>query len=53
MSPAALFWIPVAVRFALIGGAGLVGWYLWGFTAGLAVTLIVLTVLVLVQLRYM
>lgn len=53
MSPAALFWIPVLVRFALIGSSGLAGWYVWNFTAGLAVAFAVLLVLVIVQLRYM
>ena len=53
MSPAALFWIPVLIRFALIAGAGLGGWYAWNFTGGLAVAFIVLLVLVIVQLRYM
>jgi len=53
MSPAALFWIPVLVRFALIGGAGVAGWYVWNFTGGLAVAFLVLLVLVVVQLRYM
>ena len=53
MSPAALFWIPVLVRFALIGGAGLAGWSVWNFTGGLAVAFLVLLVLVIVQLRYM
>lgn len=53
MSPFALFWIPVLVRFALIFGAGLAGWYAWNFTAGLAVAFLVLMGLVIVQLRYM
>lgn len=53
MTPRSLFWIPVFVRFALIGVAGCVGWYVWNFTAGLAVSLFILTVLVIVQLRYM
>ena len=41
------------VRFALIGGAGLAGWYVWNFTAGLALAFLVLLVLVIVQLRNM
>lgn len=53
MSPAALFWIPVLVRFALITGAGLVGWSLWGFSAGLAFAFLILLSLVVVQLRNM
>ncbi len=53
MSPAALFWIPVLIRFALIGSAGLAGWYIWNFTGGLALAFLVLLVLVIVQLRYM
>lgn len=53
MSPRSLFWIPVAVRFALVWAAGLVGWYLWTFTIGLAIAFIVLTILVLVQLANM
>lgn len=53
MSPKALFWIPVAVRFALIAAAGLAGGYAWGATAGALTALAVLTVMVLVQLGYM
>ncbi len=53
MSPAALFWIPVAVRLALVASAGLAGWYVWSLTVGLAITLLVLTVMVLMQLGYM
>ncbi len=53
MSPASLFWIPVAVRFALVGAAGLAGWYVWSLTVGLAISLAVLTAMVLVQLGYM
>ena len=53
MSPAALFWVPVAVRFALVASAGLAGWYVWSLTTGLAISLAVLTVMVLVQLGYM
>ncbi len=53
MSPKALFWIPVAVRFALIAAAGITAWTLWGVTAGALVALLVLTVMVLVQLGYM
>ena len=41
------------VRFALIGSAGLVGWYVWNFTIGLMVAFVVLLGLVIVQLRYM
>ncbi len=53
MSPVALFWVPVAVRFALVASAGLAGWYVWSLTIGLAISLVVLTVMVLVQLNYM
>ncbi len=53
MSPVALFWVPVAVRFALVASAGLAGWYVWSLTIGLAISLFVLTVMVLVQLGYM
>ncbi len=53
MSPRALFWIPVAIRFALIAAAGLAGWYLWSLTTGLALSLVILTIMVLVQLGYM
>ncbi len=53
MSPAALFWIPVLIRFSLIGGAGLAGGYVWNFTGGLVVAFVVLLGLVMVQLRYM
>lgn len=53
MSPTALFWIPVAVRFALVAAAGLAGGYVWNLAAGLALALAVLTVMVLFQLAYM
>jgi len=53
MTPRSLFWIPVLVRFMLVWGAGLAGWYLWDFTIGLAISFIVLTLLVIIQLRYM
>lgn len=53
MSPVALFWIPVAVRLMLVASAGLVGWYVWSLTVGLAIALAVLTVMVLLQLGYM
>ena len=53
MSPAALFWIPVAVRLTLVASAGLAGWYVWSLTIGLAIALAVLMVMVLVQLGYM
>ena len=53
MSPTALFWTPVAVRLCLVAAAGLTGWYVWGLAAGLALALVVLTVMVLMQLSYM
>jgi two-component system phosphate regulon sensor histidine kinase PhoR len=53
MSPAALFWVPVAVRFALVASAGLAGWYVWSLTIGLAMSLLILTAMVLLQLGYM
>ena len=53
MSPTALFWTPVAVRLCLVAAAGLTGWYVWGLSAGLALALVVLTVMVLMQLSYM
>ena len=53
MTPRSLFWIPVLVRFMLVWGAGLAGWYLWNLTIGLAVSFSVLTLLVIMQLRYM
>jgi len=53
MTPRSLFWIPVLVRFMLVWGAGLAGWYLWNLTIGLAISFLVLTMLVIMQLRYM
>lgn len=53
MSPSALFWIPVAVRFALIAVVGLFGWYAFGPLTGALMALAVLSALVLVQLSYM
>jgi two-component system phosphate regulon sensor histidine kinase PhoR len=37
----------------LVWGAGLAGWYLWNLTIGLAISFAVLTLLVIMQLRYM
>lgn len=53
MTARSLFWVPVLVRFLMIWGAGLAGWYLWNLTIGLAISFLVLTALVVVQLRYM
>ncbi len=53
MSPRAIFWIPVAVRFALMAAVGLAGWYAFGALAGALLALAVLTLMVLVQLGYM
>jgi two-component system phosphate regulon sensor histidine kinase PhoR len=53
MTPRSLFWIPVFVRFVLVWVAGLAGWYLWNLTIGLAISFVVLTLLVIMQLRYM
>lgn len=53
MTPRSLFWVPVVVRFLMVWSAGLVAWYLWDVTVGLAVAFLVLTLLVIVQLRYM
>ena len=53
MTPRSLFWIPVLVRFMLVWGAGLTGWYLWNLTVGLAISFVVLTLLVIMQLQHM
>ncbi len=53
MSPTALFWIPVVVRFVLVGAAGLAGWYVWNLTVGLVLALVVLAAMVLLTLGYM
>lgn len=53
MNPRSLFWIPVLVRFLLIWAAGLVGAYLWNATVGIAISFVVLTALVIIQLRHM
>lgn len=48
-----LFWIPVALRFALVSVAGLAAGYLWGALAGLFIALLVLALMLLQQLFYM
>jgi two-component system phosphate regulon sensor histidine kinase PhoR len=48
-----LFWIPVALRFALVSVAGLATGYLWGALVGLLMALLVLALLLLQQLFYM
>ena len=53
MTHQALFWIPVAVRFALVSIAGLVTGTLWGVHAGLVVALVVVFLLLVRQLFYM
>lgn len=53
MTHQTLFWIPVALRFALVGVAGLAGGYFWGALAGLFIALLVLALLLLQQLFYM
>ncbi len=53
MSPRSLFWIPVAVRFALVFATGLAGYYVWDLKSGLILALLVLTAMVITQLRYM
>ncbi len=53
MTARSLFWVPVLVRFMLVWGAGLVAWYLWDLTIGIAMSFLILTVLVIVQLRSM
>jgi two-component system phosphate regulon sensor histidine kinase PhoR len=53
MTHQALFWIPVAVRFALVTIAGLVTGTLWGMLVGLSVALVVVFLLLMRQLFYM
>ncbi len=53
MTPQALFWIPVAVRFAMVFAAGFAAWYVWNLTAGIALAFLILIVMVLTQLFYM
>lgn len=53
MSPRALFWIPVAVRSALVVAAGLLAWYFWNLTVGLAVLVVALVATLIVQLGHM
>lgn len=53
MTPRAIFWIPVAVRFALVFAAGLTGWYVWDATIGFALAFVVIAALVMLQLFHM
>ncbi len=53
MTPRALFWIPVAVRFALVFAAGFTGWYVWDAAIGITLAFVVLTALVMLQLFHM
>lgn len=53
MSAKSMFWLPVAVRFCMVGLVCLLGWYAWDLLVGLALALAVLTVMVIYQLRYM
>ncbi|NCV86586.1 MAG: DUF3329 domain-containing protein [Oxalobacteraceae bacterium] len=53
MTHQALFWIPVALRLALVSVVGLAVGYVWGLLAGVSVALLVLAFLLLQQLFYM
>jgi two-component system, OmpR family, phosphate regulon sensor histidine kinase PhoR len=53
MTHQTLFWIPVALRFALVSIAGLATGYLWGALMGLFIALVVLALMLLQQLFYM
>jgi two-component system phosphate regulon sensor histidine kinase PhoR len=53
MTSRAFFWIPVAVRFALVFAAGFAAGLVWNLFVGITIAFIVLTVMVLVQLYYM
>ncbi len=53
MTARSLFWGPVMARFLMVWGAGFAGWYLWNLTIGIAISFLILTALVIVQLRYM
>lgn len=53
MTSRAFFWIPVAVRFALVFAAGFAVGLVWNLVVGITLAFIVLTVMVLVQLYYM
>lgn len=53
MTPRAIFWIPVVVRFALVFAAGFAGWYVWDATVGIALAFVALAALVILQLFHM
>ena len=53
MTHQSLFWIPVALRFTLVGVAGLVTGYLWGALVGVLIALLVLALMQVQQLFYM
>jgi len=50
MTHQSLFWIPVALRFTLVGVAGLVTGYLWGALVGVLIALLVLALMQVQQL---
>lgn len=53
MNPRLLFWVPAALRMALVlVGAGIL-WYLWGPIAGLLAGLFGMALLVIIQLHYL
>jgi len=53
MTHQSLFWIPVALRFALVSLVGLVSGYFGGLLFGVVIALLLLTLLLLRQLFYM
>ncbi|MFM7226487.1 MAG: phosphate regulon sensor histidine kinase PhoR [Betaproteobacteria bacterium] len=53
MTHQSLFWIPVALRFALVSVLGLLAGYFWGVLTGVLVALLLIVLLLLRQLFYM
>jgi two-component system phosphate regulon sensor histidine kinase PhoR len=53
MTHQALFWIPAALRLALVSVVGLAVGYVWGLLAGVSIALLALAFLLLQQLFYM
>jgi two-component system phosphate regulon sensor histidine kinase PhoR len=53
MTHQSLFWIPVALRLALVSVVGLAVGYVWGLLAGVSIALLALAFLLLQQLFYM
>jgi two-component system phosphate regulon sensor histidine kinase PhoR len=53
MNPRLVFWVPAALRLALVAGAAAVVWWMAGAVSALAFALVIVVTLLVVQLNYL